>query len=124
MGVAMGVVPVEVHDDGSFVLTMGGDKNQKILEMVNSLMHSECAYLITDYSKENDIAKMFAAGQGLFYSGFLTDSYQFFRSMNEDYGLLPFPKYDENQEKYITTVTGGTGLLGIRSVSRITVLSA
>lgn len=113
MGVAMGVVPVDVHDDGSFTLTMGGEKNQKILEMVNTLMHSDCAYLITDYSKENDIAKMFAAGQGLFYSGFLTDSYQFFRDKTDDYGLLPFPKYDEAQEKYITTVTGGTGLLGV-----------
>ena len=33
--------------------------------------------------------------------------------MDDDFGLLPFPKYDASQESYITTVTGGTGLLGI-----------
>ncbi|MGI6743036.1 MAG: hypothetical protein ACOX4O_05150 [Eubacteriales bacterium] len=111
--IAMGVIPMQVTAEGTPELLMSGDKNQKILEMINTMMHGDSAYLLTDYSRENELAKMFASSQGLFYSGFLTDSYQFFRDMTDDYGILPFPKYDEAQERYITTVTGGTGLLGV-----------
>ena len=113
MGVAMDVKAIDIADDGSFTLTMVSDRNQSIVDKLSDLLETDASYMITDYSKENDLARRFAAGQGLFYSGFLTDSYQFFRDMEEDWGLLPFPKYDETQEHYITTITGGTGLLGI-----------
>ena len=111
--IAMGTKPLKVNDDGSFELTMSSERNQNILEMINSLTSDNATYLITDTSLENDLAKLFAESRALFYSGFLTDSYQFFRDMDDDFGLLPFPKYDASQENYITTVTGGTGLLGI-----------
>ena len=109
--IAMGVIPMQVTAEGTPELLMSGDKNQKILEMINTMMHGDSAYLLTDYSRENEIAKMFASSQGLFYSGFLTDSYQFFRDMADDYGILPFPKYDEAQEKY--RVFCGAGLICI-----------
>ncbi len=111
--IAMNVKTLSVHSDGTFELTLVSDKNQSVLEKIVNLTSSTSSYMIKDYALENDIAKMFANDQALFYSGFLTDSCQFFRDMNSDYGLLPFPKYDEKQENYITTVTGGTGLLGI-----------
>ncbi len=111
--VAMGTKPIEVHSDGSFTLLMGTEQNQNILEKIVSLTSDTSTYLLTDYSRENELAVSFASGKALFYSGFLTDSYQFFRDMEDDFGLIPFPKYDTTQDKYITTVTGGTGLLGI-----------
>ncbi len=114
--VGMGVKALEFADDGSFSLALMSDRNQSILESIVSLTQTSSSWLITDYSKENDLAKMFAAGQGLFYSGFLTDAYQFFRDMEQDYGLLVFPKWESSDEQYITTVTGGTGLLGIPKV--------
>lgn len=115
--IAMGVTPVTFNKDGSFTLSLLSDRNQSILEAINTLTHTPSSWLITDYSKENDLAKMFANGQGLFYSGFLTDAYQFFRDMEQDYGLLVFPKWEASDERYITTVTGGTGLLGIPKVT-------
>lgn len=116
MSIAMGVRPVEISDDGTISLTLLGDRNQSILEKINGLTGQSCTYLITDYSKENDLAKMFAENKGLFYSGFMTDAYQFFRDMEADYGLVVFPKYEAGDARYITTVTGGTGLLGIPKV--------
>ncbi len=111
--VAMGTKPINVHADGSFELTMNTERNQSILEKLVSLTTDNSVYLLTDYSRENELAVMFSNGKSLFYSGFLTDSYQFFRDMDNDFGLIPFPKYDNTQKNYITTVTGGTGLLGI-----------
>lgn len=103
----------KIAADGSFTTQMGTDRTQKVLELIVSLTTDPSTYLITNYKLENDLAKMFANDQALFYSGFLSDSYQFFRNMKSDFGLLPFPKYDTEQENYITTVTGGTGLLGV-----------
>lgn len=113
MGVAMDVKALDIADDGSFSLTMATDRNQTLFDRIADLIDTDAVYMITDYTLENDLARMFAADKGLFYSGFLTDSYQFFRDMESDYGLLPFPKADKTQEHYITTITGGTGLLGI-----------
>jgi len=114
--VGMDVQPLTFAADGSFTLSLLSDRNQSILESIVSLTHTPASWLITDYSKENDLAKMFAAGQGLFYSGFMTDAYQFFRDMEQDYGLIVFPKWEASDD-YITTVTGGTGLLGIPMVT-------
>ena len=115
--VGMDVQPLAFTADGSFSLSLLSDRNQSILESIVSLTHTPASWLITDYSKENDLAKMFAAGQGLFYSGFMTDAYQFFRDMEQDYGLIVFPKWEASDDSYITTVTGGTGLLGIPKVT-------
>jgi len=117
MSIAMGVRPIEISPDGEIGLTIVSDRSQSVLEALVSLTHSPSSWLITDYSKENDLAKMFVNGRGLFYSGFLTDAYQFFRDMEEDYGLSVFPKWEASDERYITTVTGGTGLLGIPKVT-------
>ena len=56
---------------------------------------------------------MFSNGQSLFYSGFLADPLSYFRDMKDDFALLPLPKYDENQDSYYTTISGGNGMLGI-----------
>ena len=113
LSVGMDVKAVNIADDGSFSMCIVSDRNQTLLDKISDIVEDPSTYMITDYSKENDLARMFAADQGLFYSGFLTDSYQFFREMDSDYGLLPFPKADEKQENYITTITGGTGLLAV-----------
>lgn len=113
MSVAMDVKAVSISNDGNITLCISSDRNQSILDKIAGVIETDASYMITDYAKENDLARMFANDQGLFYSGFLTDSYQFFREMEADFGLLPFPKADETQESYITTITGGTGLLGI-----------
>jgi len=115
--IAMDVQPLTFAADGSYTLSLLTDRNQSILESIVALTQTPASWLIVDYSKENDLAKMFAAGQGLFYSGFMTDAYQFFRDMEQDYGLIVFPKWEASDETYKTTVTGGTGLLGIPMVT-------
>lgn len=111
--VGMGIKALDIRSDGSYDLVLSNERNKTMLDKIVEVTSSQNTYLLTDYSKENDIAKQFANGGGLFYSGFLTDAYQFFRDMTDDYGLLPFPKYEASQEEYRTTVTGGTGLLAI-----------
>ena len=104
---------VSVSKDGEVNIEIYTEKMQDIVEKVNKLCYEGNRSYVKGVAKEADIAKMFANGQSLFYAGFLSDALLYFRDMKDDYGLLPFPKYDENQEHYYTSVSGGTGMLGI-----------
>ena len=104
---------VSVSDDGEVKIEIYTEKMQDIVEKVNKLCYEGNRSYVKPVAKEPDIAKMFANGQGLFYAGFLSDALLYFRDMKDDFGLLPFPKYDENQKEYYTSVSGGTGMLGI-----------
>jgi hypothetical protein len=45
----------------------------------------------------------FSEGNALFLPGFLYTS-ENLRDMKEDYGIIPFPKFDESQEEYLSSV--------------------
>ena len=107
---------VSVTDDGVAQIDIVTDKMQTIVEKVNQLCYQDNRAYVNDTSYEPDMAKMFGNGQGVFYAGFLSDAMLYLRDMKDDYGLLPFPKFDEEQEHYYTSVSGGTGMLGIPKV--------
>jgi maltose-binding protein MalE len=46
---------------------------------------------------------IFPSGRALFLGGELKDA-QVFRDMDDEFGVVPLPKYDENQEQYFTTL--------------------
>ena len=48
-------------------------------------------------------AKLFAEGRFLFFSETIGGSFQLW-DMEDDYGFLPFPKYDETQENYNSSI--------------------
>ncbi len=54
----------------------------------------------------------FNAGRGLFLGAQLKDTSPL-RSMEDSFGLVPYPKYDEVQENYITIIGGGSEFLAI-----------
>jgi len=55
---------------------------------------------------------IFASGRVLFYTQQLGNASYYKDTMKENYGLLPFPKYDDNQKNYVTGITDNTtGLL-------------
>lgn len=64
--------------------------------VVNGIDDEEAAF----YGDENAVSH-FASGSHLFFVEAIgyTDS-ELLRNMQDDYGLLPFPKYDENQKEY------------------------
>jgi hypothetical protein len=52
--------------------------------------------------------------RGLFYTSFLRDA-QRFRTMETDFGILPYPKYDEAQKDYKTFSKAGFAAFAIPS---------
>ena len=60
---------------------------------------------------ENDV-KFFANGQILFFGGLVRFS-DYFRAMEDDYGVLTVPKWDETQKDYHTTSHANYSLLSV-----------
>lgn len=85
------------------------EKLVKSFEKINDLYwNNEGAFV--DTAKPYNYRVQFANGQGAFSPmllNYLIDTD--LRSMNDDYGILPYPKLDETQEDYYTHMLGRTG---------------
>ena len=56
---------------------------------------------------------MFRSGNALFTTTYLTQAFSTFRDMTDDYSILPYPKWDEAQEKYMTGAMDNYSVLGV-----------
>ncbi|MBQ8397259.1 MAG: hypothetical protein IJX53_03545 [Clostridia bacterium] len=65
----------------------------------------------------------FAAGRVATMTNFIYTT-EYIRDMEDDYGIVPIPKYDQNQEKYITQIGTSTSTLFVpKTVSDIALTS-
>ena len=53
---------------------------------------------------------IFNSGRALMFTGCLNDTTRF-RDMNDDFGILPIPKYDESQKEYRSYVDGSSAMI-------------
>ncbi|MBE6610903.1 MAG: hypothetical protein E7632_00305 [Ruminococcaceae bacterium] len=56
---------------------------------------------------------MFAQSKTVFAAGAISQSVSHFREMEDEYSILPYPKWDENQKSYMTMVDGSHSVLGV-----------
>ena len=59
----------------------------------------------------------FMADKTLFLTTNLTNTYGHFRDMESDYGVMPYPKFDETQADYHTAVSGWAAALAVPSTA-------
>lgn len=98
--------------DGTKELVFKTKKLSAILERLNKLVwESEGTYCTPDYvnpvngtKNELGIHKFKDCG-ALFANGTLEASLTYFRELENDYGIIPYPKWDEAQEDYHCTVS-------------------
>ncbi len=87
--------------------------NEKMINAVSMLRdffyNSGDAFTMTIWT---DFIDMFTQGQVLFIPRCIGETQTFFREM-ENYGLLPFPKYDSAQDKYYTMLDGCSPLIAV-----------
>lgn len=108
--IGAGVQLTELDDDGVPVVTCMNERTVAVLEKIASFTQDEKSALnYTEAAKGMDTSgylhiydygrSLFAADQFLFVQNGTGVSSQF-RDMESDYGIVPNPKYDENQENY------------------------
>ena len=91
-----------INDNGDLELTLNNERTEtmltKYMELAFDRQRTFSIYHISD-----SIETMFANDQVLFYTRYLCIIKKY-RSMETDFGILPYPKYDEQQDTYYSTV--------------------
>lgn len=108
---AFDIPMVTTNEDGMPELVINTPKTIEAVEKVNKLYWDGTgSYIPDDYMEP---IHMFRNGNALFTTTYLTNAFSTFRDMTDDYSILPYPKWDEAQEKYMTGAMDNYSVLGI-----------
>ncbi len=115
---ALGKKIATQQDDGTYILDYYDDKLVAIVERLYDLYY-DTGYTYFESAAAHSVgATMFPKGKSLFCNGLIGWANSHFRDAEFDYGIIPYPKWDEAQENYYTSVDGGhEGLAVLKSIS-------
>ena len=103
-------VPILDISSGKPVIVANNERAVNTVERLEDYLYNNPDSFVAD--KWTDFIDMFVAEQVLFIPRCVGETMTFFREM-ENYGILPFPKYDEVQENYYTMIDGCAPLIAI-----------
>ena len=108
---AAGLKTVSKDEDGIPVLDMDLEKFSVLTEKVYKLFYeNEGFYCSTDWNSHGDI---FLDKRSIFYNCTFSLALSSLRDFEDDYGMIPYPKFDEAQEKYYSMADGSHTISGI-----------
>lgn len=87
------------------------DKISSIYEYMYRIIITNNSYFVTDLSLYETFAQCFNDGGAYFSEMTLQKIELFLRDMKDDFGIIPEPKYDENQDEYLSCVNGAGGFI-------------
>ena len=98
------------NEEGRLEVTLYSNKTVEIFDEFFSLMDNEACFLhLTNDPKNYDGPNLFSEGRAMI-AGDNLGSAKGFRNMDDDFGIIPYPKFDEDDE-YATIVNGHAHLL-------------
>ena len=103
---------VDIGKDGKPQLACESDRFYSVAAKIADMLSQKGEFLNINSSGENHYEMVFKTGRALLLVAQLKASFKY-RDMEDAYGILPMPKYDENQENYCCYRTGGTPIISI-----------
>lgn len=107
-------------EDGYPKLVINNKKTQAIVEkMYDFYYNAGGTYVVNTGSTPKgtswiDVAaNSFAGGNAVFATGMFVNAKMQFRELEDDYGILPYPMWDENQDGYYTMLDGHGPMMGV-----------
>lgn len=97
------------------VLDWDVDRISAIYEDIYTLIIGQKSYFVTDGSKYDTNFKCFSDGHAYFNQISLLTIDRNLRDMEDDYGIVPIPKFDEAQKDYLAYVNAASNLAMIPS---------
>ena len=104
---------IDIADDGSISVVIHTPKASSIVEKLVHITHDVVGtFYSTKYQSKDGMGKhggprdLFVKGNVLLANGLFEYSLRYFRDC-PDFGIIPYPKWDETQERYLTMVDGG-----------------
>ncbi len=95
-----GVKFISIEKDGSAKYVFGNAHNAEVVEKVYSLLYETTGSFYVGKQVTPD-QHLFCDGNVVFSGAWLT-SMDYYRELQFDFGLVPYPKYDETQDEYRT----------------------
>jgi ABC-type glycerol-3-phosphate transport system substrate-binding protein len=86
------------------------ERDTKIYNKIYDVIITNNAYYETNISNFPNVAKVFADGRALFYDAKLASAEEL-REMDDDFGIIPVPKFDTNQTDYKSFVNGAASMV-------------
>ena len=103
---------VEFGEDGTVTSVFNCERTQNIVEKLKALFYDTQGVIAKDisFAKADEI---FMQGRALFVSSSLGNATGVFRELLFDYGILPYPKFDEAQKLYRTIAGGSVSCIAV-----------
>lgn len=100
---SIGAYIARVNGEGELELTMNSERNFDLIREWTEFGQSDAFVNWQIETAANKVGwfKIFSNNQALFFGATVDGIYKL-RNIDFDYGYLPWPKYDENQEDYIS----------------------
>lgn len=119
-------VPIATRNStGYYDLVYGTDKVMTLYDTVYSMLYDGNHIFVNNPTcgdEYRDVVPMFMDNRALFMSGSL-DTTKKLREMEADFGIIPFPKYDESQKNYISHAYDGMSMFSVPKTVKDTALS-
>lgn len=116
------------NEDGLPEIVLNSDATVSYVEKLYQLLFETTGVYCGDETIQSVPAKKFTEDTALFLFDFFGAAFNAgLREMKSDYGIVPFPKVDENQEKYLSSVHDNVPLYALPanlSFDRIDMMSA
>ena len=88
------------------------EKTVAALEKIADFYYNMTGTYATMSDAEGEVP-MFRDGLVLFVPSIFNDAFNTYRYMDDEYGILPYPKWDEAQESYLTNARDQYTILGL-----------
>ena len=108
---SFGEVTVTKNKDDIPELSMKTEKFADIVNKVYTLFYDSNGTITTSGWELH--TKTFLDSRAIFFNGVFQHSYNYFTDFEDDYGMLPYPKWDESQKKYYTMSDGSSPLAAV-----------
>lgn len=111
---ACDVDTVEFGDDGTVTSVFNSERATNMIAMLRDLYNENEGSFPASVKVENsNFRQSFMNGNTLFITEVVGQSEWNFRDVEFDYGIVPFPKYDEAQEAYYTIPGGSVSCMAV-----------
>lgn len=103
-----GVNCAEAKSDGTIAFTLESEHFYNVIDKLAVLMNGKTGSTLKASNTDFDVdaggyVHVFTVGRSLFLTGEIKAA-QLMRDMEDTFGIVPFPKADEDQENYITNI--------------------
>ncbi|MCL1792489.1 MAG: extracellular solute-binding protein [Oscillospiraceae bacterium] len=100
---AAGIQITKIGVDGKPYFNIDAERMSGLVDKTYDIFYNNAGTFVDKSGDDYLVPNMFKNNQALLATGALGDA-ELFRAMDSDFGIIPYPKYDEKQEKYLAGV--------------------